>query len=326
MTSPVVAALAASPLKRAKLEEWGRVALVTGANKGIGFEIAKSLLKQAENENLAVLLGSRDITRGKKALEELRALHKDKSKRVHLVVIDIDDQKSVDEALQHITKEFGRLDILINNAGRAWKGDAFDKTVAETTIATNYYGTLRTTNAFLPLLRKSPYGRVVNVSSGSGSNSLRRMSEPLRKAFLADDLTMEGLSKLMNQFVKDVDEGKSDERGWPHNTYGTSKAGLSMQTRIQARDEAKALKNKLKGEGNTTATKDQAKTDKEQKGMLLINACCPGWCRTDMAGPSAPKTAAQGAETPVLLALLPPSSTVTGTWWKEGKQCSSWLD
>eukprot|EP00457_Paulinella_chromatophora_P003569 gb/GEZN01003577.1/.p1 GENE.gb/GEZN01003577.1/~~gb/GEZN01003577.1/.p1 ORF type:complete len:541 (-),score=78.99 gb/GEZN01003577.1/:455-2077(-) len=289
-----------------------RIVLVTGANKGIGYEIAKSLLAKAKKEQLLILLGARDPLRGQEALKKLRAeVSPDERTRIKTITLDVDSDSSVRKAAELVNKTYGGLDILINNAGRAWKGNAFDRKVAASTIGTNYFGVLRVTQAFLPLLRKASYPRVVNLSSMAGSSALRRMAKPLQAAFLAEDLTIPQLTKLMQQFIQDVGEGRSDARGWPHSTYGVSKAGCSMLTRVLARDEQ--------------ARNQSEHLEYGKEGKVLINACCPGWCRTDMAGPSAPRSAAQGAVTPVLLALLPPDSETTGTFWQDGRQSPSWL-
>ncbi len=140
-----------------------KVALVTGANKGIGFEVAKILL----NKGVCVIIGSRDLEKGKQALRDLG------NENVSFVQIDITNEKSVKDAKNIISKEFGKLDILINNAG-VWLDFGVPMLEVsmddiEKTFKVNTFGVITTIKHFLPLLKKSDEGRIVNVSSGLGS-------------------------------------------------------------------------------------------------------------------------------------------------------------
>jgi len=146
-----------------------RIALVTGANKGIGFETARQLGRQ----QITVLLGARDAAKGEEAATKLRAEGLD----VHALQLDVTDAASIRRAVDKIAQDFDRLDILINNAGVMI--DDQTKKVSEqslaawrTTFDTNVFGVVATTQAFLPLLRKSDAGRIVNLSSILGSNTL----------------------------------------------------------------------------------------------------------------------------------------------------------
>ncbi|MFB4316628.1 SDR family oxidoreductase [Actinomadura sp. 21ATH] len=138
----------------------GRIALVTGANKGIGFEIAAQL----EERGLTVLVGVRDAGRREEAVARL--------KDAHGVPLDVTDQESVDAAAALVAERFGRLDVLVNNAGISGPGtppSACGTGELREVFDTNVLGVLRVTNAMLPLLRRSPAARIVNVSSGVGS-------------------------------------------------------------------------------------------------------------------------------------------------------------
>ena len=147
------------------------IALVTGANKGIGREISRQLAAKG----VLVLMGARDRERGEKAVEELRA----RGLAVEFIQIDVTSEASVNQAATEIERRHGRLDILVNNAGIAvdWYApsqltvEAFQKT-----FETNVFGVFRVTKALLPLLRKSKHGRIVNMSSGLGS--LTRNADP----------------------------------------------------------------------------------------------------------------------------------------------------
>jgi len=146
-----------------------RIALITGANKGIGFETARQLGKQ----EVTILIGARDAAKGEAAAARLRGEGLD----VRSLPLDVTETDSIRRAVDKVTQEFGRLDILINNAGVMV--DDQTKKVSEqsldawrTTFDTNVFGLVATTQAFLPLLRKSAAGRIVNLSSILGSNTL----------------------------------------------------------------------------------------------------------------------------------------------------------
>jgi NAD(P)-dependent dehydrogenase (short-subunit alcohol dehydrogenase family) len=131
------------------------VTLITGANKGIGFETAKQLVELVHT----VYLGARDIERGEKAAMSLGA---------RFVAIDVTDDVSVTSALTAIDAVEGRLDVLVHNAGTQEFGD-FDGPSALRTFDVNAVGIVRVTEAALPLLRKSANPNVVTVSSAAGS-------------------------------------------------------------------------------------------------------------------------------------------------------------
>jgi NAD(P)-dependent dehydrogenase (short-subunit alcohol dehydrogenase family) len=142
-----------------------RVALITGANKGIGFEIARQL----GTAGCTVMLGARNAELGRKAATKLSENKID----ARFVELDVERERTMRDAAATIGREFERLDILVNNAGIADPEDGA-ATIAkpeavERTWRTNFLGALNVTQALIPLLRKSSAGRIVNVSSGLGS-------------------------------------------------------------------------------------------------------------------------------------------------------------
>jgi NAD(P)-dependent dehydrogenase (short-subunit alcohol dehydrogenase family) len=146
------------------------IALVTGANKGIGKETARLL---AGRPGTTVWLGARDEDRGRAAEAELQADGLD----ARFLALDVTDAASVAAAAKAVDAEHGRLDVLVNNAGIL--GPGFDVPPSQVTVdglqevfATNVVGAVAVTNAFLPLLRRSAAGRVVNLSSSLGSLTL----------------------------------------------------------------------------------------------------------------------------------------------------------
>ena len=142
-----------------------RIALVTGGNRGIGLEVCRQLAAK----DILVLVTARN---DRKAKEAAKALSKDG--RVEPLVLDVADPTSITKAADEVDRRHGQLDILVNNAGinyDTWEtvqSADIDGTVIET-ITTNLLGPWRVCQAFLPLLRKSRAGRIVNVSSESGS-------------------------------------------------------------------------------------------------------------------------------------------------------------
>jgi NAD(P)-dependent dehydrogenase (short-subunit alcohol dehydrogenase family) len=145
-----------------------KIALITGANKGIGFEIARQLGEQGA----VVLLGARDEVRGKQAAGSLTA----RGLSAAPLRIDVTDSASIASAAREIGQQYGRLDILVNNAGIAgsFRGAPSEVTTDQLreVYNTNVFGVVAVTNAMLPLLRRSAAGRIVNMSSDVGSLTL----------------------------------------------------------------------------------------------------------------------------------------------------------
>lgn len=149
-----------------------KIALVTGANKGLGFEISKQLAKQG----IQVILGARDIAKGQEAADKLKQQGLD----VYPLTLDINNAGSIQGAVDAIKEKFGTIDILVNNAGVMldWTTSVFDvdlNTVTQT-LQTNLYGSFRLCQLCIPLMKASGYGRIVNMSSTLGS--LTDMSDP----------------------------------------------------------------------------------------------------------------------------------------------------
>jgi NAD(P)-dependent dehydrogenase (short-subunit alcohol dehydrogenase family) len=142
-----------------------KVALVTGANRGIGLEVARQLAQR----DMRVVLGARDLAKGEEAAQALAQ----KGVTVFPRQLDVTDQQSIKRLIADITTEFGQLDILINNAAilyDTWQqATNADLEIVHTALETNLFGAWRMCQAALPLIRRSTSGRIVNVSSEAGS-------------------------------------------------------------------------------------------------------------------------------------------------------------
>lgn len=264
--------------------EGGAVALVTGGNQGIGMEACRLLVQQG----VQTVLASRDAERGAAAASALEA---ELGSVVYHVQLDLTDQDSVLRAEAEVRARFGGLDILLNNAGLAFKGSTFDAKSARDTLDTNLRGTRSVTEAFLPLLRaRAPGSRVVNVCSMAGKR--RIVGAALRARFDAAR-SYADVEALADEFVAAVESGADlASLGWPRSMYGVSKLCEATYTRLLA-------------------------AELEQEGVGVA-ACCPGWCSTSMSSFSGPRTAAQGADTVVWLALEP--ALPTGRFWSERRE------
>jgi NAD(P)-dependent dehydrogenase (short-subunit alcohol dehydrogenase family) len=167
--------------------------LITGANKGLGLETARRLV----DEGHTVIVGARDPERGRAAAEKTGG---------HFLPLDVTSDPSVSAATETVRERFGHLDVLVNNAGITGPLKEPAETSVEdvrTVYDTNFFGVLRVTQAFLPLLRESDRPTVVNVSSGLGSLTI------------ADD--PERHSRLLPVY-------------YPNLGYNSSKAALNMLT------------------------------------------------------------------------------------------------
>ncbi|KAF7017340.1 hypothetical protein CFC21_030799 [Triticum aestivum] len=282
-----------------------RVAVVTGGNKGIGFEVCRQLA----SGGIAVVLTARDEMRGGEAVERLNALGLS-----HVVFhqLEITDASSAAALAGFLKARFGKLDILVNNAavGGVEYGQEFDtneeKRVewmlknarepidsAKNSVKTNYYGTKHVIEALLPLLQASSEGRIVNVSSNYGL--LRHIgNEEVRQELNdVDNLTEERLDELLDKFMKDFEAGALEPHGWPtkFSAYKVAKTAMNAYSRILARRHPE----------------------------LRVNCAHPGFVKTDMSMGSGVLTPEEGARNLVKVALLPDGGP-TGAYFAMGEE------
>ena len=221
-----------------------QIALVTGANKGIGFETSRQLALKG----IKVLMGSRNKGRGDAAAEKLAAENLD----VMSVEIDVTDSDQIQQLAVLIQKEFGRLDILVNNAGMAHVHEPIfsrsaDRVTVEAlrqTFEVNFFGLVHLTQALLPLIRKSPAGRIVNMSSMLGSFGLHTdpqsgLDEIKPLAYDASKAAVNMFTVHLASLLKDTKvKVNSAHPGWvktdmggeeaPMNTVDGAKTGVAL--------------------------------------------------------------------------------------------------
>jgi len=225
-----------------------RIALVTGANKGIGLEIARQLAQAGVD----VIIGARDASRAATAIANLAT----QGLAAQSLSIDLNDHASIASAVDIIASQYGRLDILVNNAGIVDALDGPPSTsapeAARRIMDTNFVGTLAVTQAMLPLLRKAPAARIVNLSSSLGSLTVNSdPTSPYYDARLigynASKAAVNMLTVQLAQELRDTDivvnsvspgYVKTDLTG--HNGFMTAEEGarLPVQYALLSRDDA----------------------------------------------------------------------------------------
>lgn len=276
------------------------IAVVTGANRGIGFEIARQLA----GHGLTVILTSRDIDVG----EEAASVLQEGGLNVAFHQLDVVDPTSIKLFSEWVQRTYGGIDILVNNAGVNFNiGTDNSVEFAEKVIGTNYYGTKNAIEAMIPLMKPSASGaRIVSVSSRLGRVNGRRNrieDATLRQQLSNDDsLSEELIDRTLSTFLQQVGEDTWKSGGWPQTftDYSVSKLAVNTYTRLMAN----VLSNRPEGQ------------------KIYINCFCPGWVKTAMTGWAGNISAAEGADTGVWLALLPPDQPVTGKFFAERREIS----
>jgi NAD(P)-dependent dehydrogenase (short-subunit alcohol dehydrogenase family) len=211
--------------------EKSRVALVTGANRGIGFEVAKQL---AINK-ITVLMGTRDEERGMKARDQLAGQGLD----VQLIRIDVTDPTTIEAAIGRIKDEFRRLDILVNNAGIMIDSETrlleLGVVLFQNTLEANAFGPLLLSQACVPLMQANDYGRIVNVSSSLGSltdianpdSSYTQVQSP---AYRLSKTLLNGITVLLAKELRGTNIlVNSACPGWVRTEMGGDQAPLSPE-------------------------------------------------------------------------------------------------
>ncbi|HEX3663486.1 MAG TPA: SDR family oxidoreductase [Acidobacteriaceae bacterium] len=210
-----------------------KVAFITGGNKGLGLETARQLGKLG----ITVVIGSRDAENGKAAAEKLKA----EGIRAEAVRFDVTQAADYEEVYRFFEKKYGRLDILINNAGVSKEnflgGNQTSTTSAEVlheTFDTNFFGAIQLTQTLLPLIRKAPAGRIVNLSSILGSLALH--ADPNSPIYNAKAFAYDASKAALNAFTIHLAHELKDTKikvnsahpGWVKTDMGTDAAPMEI--------------------------------------------------------------------------------------------------
>ncbi|CAM6048004.1 unnamed protein product [Sphagnum compactum] len=281
------------------------VAVVTGANKGIGFEIVRQLAK----EGITVVLTARDATRGEEALESLKSqgLH-----NVNFHLLDVASQESILAFANWLRETYGGIDILINNAGILLSGKDTTFETVKAVLDTNYFGVKNVTKALLPLLRDDTPGgaRVIVVASRAGLLKYLESKDYVQTFSDREHLTEESVDNFANHYLKDIANGSLKGGDWVDvNSFPGPNLGRAGETYAVSKIAVAAFVSVLH---NTFFS--QLGSGKK----INVFSCCPGYVSTDINNNSGPNSVEVGADTPVWLALHSPEGG-SGKFWAERK-------
>ena len=243
----------------------GRTALVTGANRGIGFEVCRQLA----SVGYEIILTARNRRAGSAAARRLR----DDGHSVQFVELDLERFDSIESVSDRLARSNDTIDVMVNNAGVVF--DTSDEGLVRRTLAVNYYGPLQLTEKLLTYLR--PNSSVVMVSSGFGS--LFTLAPHLRRRFVDPTIDRNGLRRLIDEFMEERRRGRHVEQGWPatESEYRVSKIALNSLVRLLAVELSAR--------------------------NIRVNAACPGWTRTRMTHFTGRRSVRVGARSVVSTAL-----------------------
>lgn len=254
-----------------------KVVLVTGSNKGIGYGIIETLLEK--KSKLRIILSSRNEELGKKSYDNLISKYPETKENLFYHQLDITKENSFKNFCEWVKEKFGKLDYLVNNAGVATHGDAFNIDVCNSTFEVNVNGTINFTEYILKNNMINKSGKIILVGSIAGSLKYLK-NEELKNGF-KNAKTYEELINMGELFKKSIINNTVEKDGWCKNTYAVSKMIVNSYARVLAlRDEIK-------------------------NNDISVYSAHPGWVKTDMAGPKAPLSIKEGAETEVYLIELP---------------------
>ncbi|MBO9451153.1 SDR family NAD(P)-dependent oxidoreductase [Tropicibacter sp. R16_0] len=231
-----------------------KVAIVTGANQGLGFALTKGLANRLTADDF-VYLTARSEERGRAALQSLGKTRA----QVEFAQLDVTDPGSVTELATHLKAQHGGVDIVASNAAARITKDRPQSEQVQAFIATNNHGSRAMYGALADLLR--PNARYVMVASSFGQ--LRNLPPHLHPLFDTDAMSLDDIEASMDRYVNAMEAGTAEKEGWPGWINIPSKIGQVATARIAARDLARIRPN----------------------GGILINAVCPGLLDTEASRP-----------------------------------------
>jgi NAD(P)-dependent dehydrogenase (short-subunit alcohol dehydrogenase family) len=213
------------------MSQKGKIALITGANKGIGLETARQLGAMG----VRVIIGARDASRGEAAVASLKSAGIDAT----ALTLDVTNNDSIAAAAKTVQDKFGQLDILVNNAGTMFYGkDGLASTTSDQTLREtfdiNFFGLAAVTRAFLPLIKASPSGRIVNVTSilGSVAEHADPNSTIYQAKFAAYDSSKAAVNMFTNHLAHELKGTKvkvnAAHPGWVKTDLGGPDATLEV--------------------------------------------------------------------------------------------------
>lgn len=264
-----------------------KTVLVTGGNRGIGFEICRQL----DELGHTVILGSRDLKKGRDAASSL-------SKNVIVKQLDVTDEESIRNLFEFVNADFMKLDVLINNAGIGASHTSYENSIlaiVKNTIEKKFHGGRRMVQTFTPLLRKAGIVPGMKCAKDISLMSVKHIMETnFYGAWRMIQVFIPLLLKSENGLIINMSSGMGElnSLSGDYPGYRLSKSSLNALTIM--------FSNELKEPG------------------IKVNAMCPGWVKTDMGGPDAPRHVSQGADTAVW--LVTEKEIPTGKFFRDRKE------
>ena len=266
------------------------VVVITGANRGIGFQIARRFAQ--ENYPGTIIVCSRYSDRGIHAINKLE-FEFPKAKFMSYK-LDVTNKRNRELFIKEIKKDFGTVDVLINNAG------VCDLRIDEV-LAVNYYAVRDLTMEMLPIMNKER-GRVVILSSMDSDETFRECDEKIRWFLKSETMLQFELDEMVEDFQNSFMKGEHEKMGFSgyNNGYGMSKVFVRALTSLLVRRN----------------------DHPDFYPKIKFLCCCPGWCKTEMGGDDAPLAEEEGANLPFYLASTMDSEVLlnNGEYWRDDKR------